>query len=620
LLCKPPITDSSPCYEKTIMTTLIQKIEYIALHYVILSVFLFSCWGLGYLLLRSIVDKYKDNNLLEHTLASTLGIGAIICALQWLAIAGQLRAIWVSILMASAIINSLIQLRFLRFPSIKLILNTWSSLSIHKQFGFTLILLFLLPTLFAPLRPPLGGDECMYHLPHALQWALSGKLSVNEWLRYPWFPFNYELLYAAALIFHDDVMTHLLHALSGWLVALMIYQVGKRYINDIVALIATIIWLQISRGGYINAIVDMGVTLFIFSACITFYFWLENPNKRYWLGISAFYLGIAIGSKYQALSYLPIFAITLFIRQCKLSNFFIVLFWLLLPCIYWYVRNTIVTGDPFDPIGGRIFGFTDWNIDDYKLQFEDLKRHADWPSVVLWSAPLTILNQKLRNTLFTRAALIMSSYAFIVWFLTSHYSRYLMSAFPILALLAGSAWQWIICISLKELAPFRKAHIFLSQNTKWQSIAWFFLISAILVPMVLMSYKSWNFIAPTQSERDLIISKNTPGYKVLTYLKNNPMGKTYQIGVTDGIYYGSYPIWGDVFGPGRFRDFQNLNSDELASKLKGLGFSSLIIDTKSMPQIESNSDINCYFTNVFQADEVILYRILEKSTCLEGTR
>lgn len=46
------------------------------------------------------------------------------------------------------------------------------------------------PTLFAPLGPPISWDELMYHLPQARQWALSGQLSVNEWLRYPWFLYN----------------------------------------------------------------------------------------------------------------------------------------------------------------------------------------------------------------------------------------------------------------------------------------------------------------------------------------------------------------------------------------------------------------------------------------------
>jgi 4-amino-4-deoxy-L-arabinose transferase-like glycosyltransferase len=600
------------------MTDLIQKIEYILIHYLTLSAFLFACWGFGYLLLRSYMDKTQENGLLEHALIATLGIGVVICILQWLAIAGELRSLWIIVLICTGILMSLIQLRNLRHPSVREILSKWKSLSFQEQCGYFAILLFLMPTFFAPLRPPFDWDECMYHLPHAQQWALSGKLSVNEWLRYPWFPFNYELLFAAALILEDDVLTHLLHAMAGWLTALIIYQFGKRYINHVVACIATIIWLQLSRGQFSNASIDMGVTLFIFSACVTFYFWLENPNKRHWLGMAAFCMGVAIGSKYQALSYLPLFVIALFIRQRKLSTFLIALFWLLIPCTYWYVRNGVATGDPFNPVGGKIFGFTDWNLDDYTLQFKDLKRHAGWPSVALWSTPLTIFINKLRDSLFARTALIISSYAFIVWLLTSHYPRYLMPVYPILALLAGSAWQWIIFKSVKEVTIFHKAQLFLSQNTQRQFIAWSILLVAISVPMVLMSYKSWNFIASTQIERDLVLSKKLSGYQVLKYLRNNPMGKTYQFGFEDAIYYGPNQIWGEFFGPWRYRDFSYLKSDELASKLRGLGFSNIVIHTKRLPQIDSQPDFNCYFSNVYQVDAVKLYRILKKNSCLEG--
>ena len=45
----------------------------------------------------------------------------------------------------------------------------------------------------------------------------------------------------------------------------------------------------------------------------------------------------------------------------------------LLPCIYWYARNAVMTGDPFNPIGARLFGFTNWNAADYKHQFDDVR-------------------------------------------------------------------------------------------------------------------------------------------------------------------------------------------------------------------------------------------------------
>ena len=72
--------------------------------------------------------------------------------------------------------------------------------------------LVALPALMAPLAPPAAFDELMYHLPYARQVAQSGSLGIHEWLRYPWFPYNYNLLYAGALLVGDDVLTHFLGA------------------------------------------------------------------------------------------------------------------------------------------------------------------------------------------------------------------------------------------------------------------------------------------------------------------------------------------------------------------------------------------------------------------------
>ena len=81
----------------------------------------------------------------------------------------------------------------------------------------------------APLAPPAAFDELMYHLPYAREVAHSGSLGIHEWLRYPWFPYNYNLLYAAALLVGDDVLPHFLNALAGWLSVWMVYRLGVQH-------------------------------------------------------------------------------------------------------------------------------------------------------------------------------------------------------------------------------------------------------------------------------------------------------------------------------------------------------------------------------------------------------
>ena len=49
-----------------------------------------------------------------------------------------------------------------------------------ERWTWVAVALLALPTLLAPLSPPMAWDELAYHLPHAREWARSGRLVVTE--------------------------------------------------------------------------------------------------------------------------------------------------------------------------------------------------------------------------------------------------------------------------------------------------------------------------------------------------------------------------------------------------------------------------------------------------------
>ena len=57
------------------------------------------------------------------------------------------------------------------------------------------------------------------------RWRRTGSLGIDEWLRYPWFPYNFNLLFAGALLVGDDVLPHFdersspAGCRSGWSIA-----------------------------------------------------------------------------------------------------------------------------------------------------------------------------------------------------------------------------------------------------------------------------------------------------------------------------------------------------------------------------------------------------------------
>lgn len=119
-------------------------------------------------------------------------------------------------------------------------------------------------------------------------------------------------------------------------------------------------------------------------------------------------------------------------------------------------------------------------------------------------------------------------------------------------------------------------------------------------------------MASTESARNEILEKRVAGYKVMTYLRDHPVGKIYQFGLEDAIYYAPSPIWGDYFGPGRYSDFASLEPEQLAHKLKERGFSDVLIHTERWPDIATRPGFDEYFSKIYEADAVKLYRIADK--------
>jgi len=587
---------------------MIDKIVYAVTHYFALLIFTFACWGAGRALLRRLDSSASietEEAPLWHAISAALGMGLYIFLVQGLAIAGQLRFIPLLVALALGLGLGLLEWRALPARTGPTLLQRWHLANWAERGTLLLIALLLLPTLIAPLCPPLAWDEVMYHLPHAKQWALTGKLTVNEWLRYPWFPYNADLLFSAALLAYDDVMPHLLSALAAWLTAFLVYQAGKRSAGKSVAFIAAIIFLLLTREEFDNAMVDTSATLFIFGGCLVFHLWQQQPQRRALLACAGFLLGVAAGIKYQALQVLPLLAIALLIKTRSPRNWLFAAAALLLPCAYWYVRNYVLTGDPFNPIGGKLFGFSDWNLADYQWQLEDIKRNAGWPSWVIWPALLAPFIARVRRLPGAAAAMILAAAGIAVWLLTSRYPRYLMPFYPVLALLAAAVWHWLFVTACSRFV--RAPESRLPYKAAAASVAVALLV--VLPVSLKKEYKSWKLVAPTAAAREAILQKEITGYPVMAYLREHPMGRTYQFGLEGGLYYAPPGTGGDHFGPGRYRDLADLAPADFAKRLRQAGYSSLMIHTAQWPSINARPEFAQFFTLVHQEGQVSLYQI-----------
>ena len=592
-----------------------ERMSFIAAHYGALLLFAASCWGFGWTALQRTITVTPMTRALAASLCLGLGAAVIMLMVQLVALAGLLRAPWLLCLLGVGwFLAGFGLLRCWRMRTAQP--RARSHLRLH--WTVWLVLLLTLCTVLLPLRPPHMWDELSFHLAHAQQWARSGRFQINEWLRYPWSPLGYQLLFASALVLYDDVMPHLLHAFAGWTAALLLYQIALRYSNRIVAATAAVVWLALARESFLNAYVDMAVALYLLSALTAFTLWRAQPVSRGWLAAGAFLLGSAAAIKYQALGFFPYFALVLLLNRPQARSLAVALAFGLLPCAYWYARNALLTGDPFNPLGGAVFGFNDWNAKDMALQLFDIRNGYGWPPMVLWptlAAPL--LATTWRNA-GLRAALYFSVCAAVVWLTTSHLPRYLLPTYPVLALLAAHAvWTVIDVLTQLVLDRTRPAGGFgpLARGRARGAAAVILLLLAVPVTARLVQ-RDWDLVAATPAQRATFLDRQMWEYRgVLGFLHKLPNAHIYQFGMEAALYYAPQPIWGDHFGPWRYRDFVTLPPAPLAAKLRDHHFDTLVVQLKFIAATLEDSRFQQCFDTLYKDHTFGVYRVLPAAKC-----
>lgn len=588
-----------------------EKIQFVFWHYMELTLFLASCYGFGkWVIRKNKVFAGLDKGFLA-ALILCLGMGIFIFCLQVLGIVGLLNKVWVTALLVTGHASLLVQHIWRPAPLLKinstanterteLPINWWVFLL------SILIVIYLFPT---PLHPPTDWDEVECHLPHAREWAAAGKLTINIWLRYPLLPYNFNLLYAAGLIYGSEIFAHLVYACAGWLVAFGLFRIAKIYFGSIVASISVLIFILLTKGQYGSATTDLGVTLFLFFGFSCIFFWLEKKQTSL-LYMGVFLIGVASGIKYHSLTFLPLLAVIVLLRERRPRHLLGLVGVFALPCGYWYLRNYFISGNPFNPMGGEIFGYWDWDAEDMASQFADIRGRANWPKPYIWPALGALFLRQKFSYLPFRAAVIFSIYAFIVWFFTSHYERYLLPAFPILALLTAIV---IHHLYTKLISILRNYSSTLLSKTfdKLQNGVIALLFLGLALSVFISFNKDWRNVKPTAEARAQFLRNEIRGFEIGEFLKQHPEYRIVQIGLESDMYYLPPNTIGDWFGPGRYRSFFGLTPQALAEKLKSLNANGIVMAAKHpfLRAIVSSDNFENYFVLIKKSEGAELYAV-----------
>jgi hypothetical protein len=233
-------------------------------------------------------------------------------------------------------------------------------------FLYATIIMLLCMEFILNLTPPISRDALIHHLAVPKLWLKHGRIYEIPWANYAYYPMNIDLLYALCLYFNNDIAPKFIHLAFGFGTGLMIYLYLKpKYSRNwgllgMVIFISTPIVIWLSTTAY----VDLGMTFFITASVMAFIKWRDSEYKSIkWFLLSGLAMGIAVGSKYNALIAAFILNMLLMLsavrdtHKQKAALWYGILFFAITAFVAspWYLKNYLQTGNPFYPLFGGFF-------------------------------------------------------------------------------------------------------------------------------------------------------------------------------------------------------------------------------------------------------------------------
>jgi len=231
--------------------------------------------------------------------------------------------------------------------------------------GIALSLLLVCEVLLA-LTPPIARDALIHHLAIPKLWLRHGGIYEIPWADFSYYPMNIDLVYLAALYIGSDVLANLIHLFFGAATGLMIYLYLKNKIGrnwgffGALVFLSTPIIVRLSTMAY----VDLGMTFFTTGSLLAFLQWRDGDYRDgLWLSLSALAMGLALGSKYNALIawfFLNLMIVFYYSRDRgntgqALTKGILFFTLTLLVASPWYLKNLVLTGNPLYPLLERYF-------------------------------------------------------------------------------------------------------------------------------------------------------------------------------------------------------------------------------------------------------------------------
>lgn len=228
------------------------------------------------------------------------------------------------------------------------------------------IVSILIAEILLNLTPPISRDALIHHLAIPKLWLSHGGFYEMPWAVFSYYPMNINILYLVPLYFGNDILPKFIHWGFGLGIALMIYaylkiRVGKTWgLLGVLIFISTPLVIRLSTSAYI----DLGMVFFATASVMAWITWRQSGyGEKKWFFISAVCMGVAVGSKYNAM--IAWFFVNLMLIFCLSRDtgksvlavksgaiFFAITLVIASP---WFVKNYILVGNPIFPLFDGFF-------------------------------------------------------------------------------------------------------------------------------------------------------------------------------------------------------------------------------------------------------------------------
>jgi hypothetical protein len=309
-----------------------------------------------------ILSIYEKRSKLElFVLSAACGFAIISEGLLILGMIGFFKPLVISTFILILFVLSVKEARYFLAPLFSSCSSFSFSFSTHYVVGVAFILFVFINILKALLPPHGPTDVLYYHMTLPKLYLIHGSIQTYPTFFPSFFPSNGELIFSLCLLLGGPVFANLTHFGFALLTVIALYAYAQKYFRKQFALLPGIIYLT---SPVINSWGTMAYTgnilgFYLFLLCMIM---VEYNSKTNWKEalVGGLLTGMALGIKYQAIPLIALIYFFFFIFRIKdwrkISSFFgFSLIIGILLASPWFVRNIIVTKNPFFPVLRDLF-------------------------------------------------------------------------------------------------------------------------------------------------------------------------------------------------------------------------------------------------------------------------